>query len=50
VIGFEWKDDLNLLNIALELYSYSVDELALFDVEKLYRILSDELLVLENED
>jgi hypothetical protein len=32
------------------LYSYSIEELALFDVETLCEILSDEQIVVENED
>jgi hypothetical protein len=50
IFDFAMKRALNFSNIALELHSCSIEELALFDVETLRDILSDEKVVFENED
>jgi hypothetical protein len=50
IFDFSAKKALNLSKIASELYSYSIEELSLFDAEILCEILSDEQIVVENED
>jgi hypothetical protein len=50
IFPFPMKKALNLSKIVSKLHFYSIEELALFDVEALCDILSDEQIAIENDD
>jgi hypothetical protein len=49
IVDFSTKTASNLSEIASELYSYSIEDLSLFDSETLCEILSNEKVVLQND-